>query len=96
MSINEIRRSTVPQEAFRQLRTQKQGGAPEQSHAEPIESVEQKAEPNGARAVLTPAETSFFESLFPGAASEIRGHQAYTNNGQPPQQAAGTLIDRKG
>jgi len=96
MSINEIRRSTVPQEAFPRQKTQRQDDAPEQSQGEPVESVEQKAEVKGAGGVLTPAEKSFFESLFPGAASEIRGHQAYTNNGQPPRQAAGTLIDRKG
>jgi hypothetical protein len=46
--------------------------------------------------VLTDAERSFFEGLFPGSATEIRGHLSYTRAGKQPVQNTGSVIDRKG
>lgn len=47
--------------------------------------------------VLSADEQQFFEGLFPGSGSEVRGHQAYSVKGEARTNASiGTMVDRKG
>jgi hypothetical protein len=46
--------------------------------------------------VLSPAEKSFFEQMFPAATDEIRSYHSYQRSGAQPTMNIGTMIDRKG
>jgi hypothetical protein len=55
-----------------------------------------RAAENPETEVLSSAEKSFFEQMFPAAADEIRSYHAYQRTGIQPTTNVGTMIDRKG
>lgn len=95
MTISHIRSSVVPSGA---VQVRPHGGPSDRQGPDPApqRSATGTTPLPSPSQILTDAEKSFFEGLFPGAASEIRGHITYTQTGRQPVHQPGSVVDRKG
>ena len=83
---------TVETQALRQSR--EAAVPPDRRNQQPASVQEQPASLQ-QHPVLTAEEQRYFEGLFPGSATDVRGHQAYTGGGTPSTAASGTIVDRR-
>jgi len=79
---------TVETPAHRQRRT---AAAP--ADAQAVQDQQPASTQN--QPVLTADEQRFFEGLFPESAGDVRGHQAYTGEGNRSATHPGTIVDRR-
>jgi len=83
---------TVETQAHRQTR---EATVPSDSRNQQPASVQEQPASPQQHPVLTAEEQRYFEGLFPGSATDVRGHQAYTGGGTPSTAASGTIVDRR-
>lgn len=94
MDIRAIHTPPLTVETQSQRQTRRAAAPPDGRDRQPAAVREQPASLQ-QHPVLTVEEQRYFEGLFPGSATDVRGHQAYTGGGSPSTAASGTIVDRR-
>jgi hypothetical protein len=92
----DIRRITQPDVSPPTSQSATGAARQSQQFAQRQQQVGREAGGAKSQEVLSPAEKDFFESLFPGAAAEVRSYHTYSPRGQNFGATAGSIVDRKG